>query len=74
MSREDLHFRLRIAPDIKEWIAAAAARNLRSMTAEINFALRERMMAATGDSFAGDAPAAASDTSARQGAAIDQRP
>ena len=72
MSREDLHFRLRIAPDIKAWIAVQAARNLRSMTAEINFALRERM-AATGEGFADTAPAAARDTSARQGADIHPR-
>lgn len=72
MSKADQHFRLRIAPDIKAWIAAQAARNLRSITAEINFALRERM-AATGDSFAGDAPAAARDTSALPGADIHQR-
>jgi hypothetical protein len=72
MSREDLHFRLRIAPDIKAWIAAQAARNLRSITAEINFALRERM-AATGDSFAGTAPAAASDRTALAGGSIHQR-
>jgi len=73
MAREDQHFRLRIAPDIKEWVAAQAARNFRSVTAEINFALRERM-AATGEGLVNQAPAAARDTSARQGADIHQRP
>jgi len=72
MSREDLHFRLRIAPDIKAWIAAQAARNLRSMTAEINFALRERM-AATGDMVGADAPAAALNETALAGGPINPR-
>lgn len=53
--------------DLKAWIASEAARNLRSMTAEIVFALRERM-AATGDQLAGNAPVAATEKGARQGA------
>lgn len=72
MGREASHFRLRIAPDIKEWIAACAARNLRSMTAEINFALRERM-AATGEGFADTAPAAALNETALAGGPINPR-
>ncbi|WP_378948028.1 Arc family DNA-binding protein [Mesorhizobium sp. ANAO-SY3R2] len=35
MSREDLHFRLRIPEDLKQRIAVAASENHRSMTAEI---------------------------------------
>ena len=35
MSRDDLHFRLRIPAPLKEKIEAAAADNHRSMTAEI---------------------------------------
>lgn len=35
MSRDDLHFRLRIPPDLKERVEAAAKENKRSMTAEI---------------------------------------
>ncbi|PWR24576.1 Arc family DNA-binding protein [Zavarzinia aquatilis] len=35
MSREDLHFRLRIPPDLKNKIEAAATASHRSMTAEI---------------------------------------
>lgn len=35
MSRDDLHFRLRIPPDLKNRVEAAAADAKRSMTAEI---------------------------------------
>ena len=35
MAREDLHFRLRIPPDLKEKVEAAANSAKRSMTAEI---------------------------------------
>lgn len=35
MSRDDLHFRLRIPPALKARVQAAAAANRRSMTAEI---------------------------------------
>ncbi|SEG60984.1 hypothetical protein SAMN04488115_107296 [Bosea lathyri] len=72
MSREDSHFRLRLAPDIKAWISASAARNLRSMTAEVSFALRERM-AATGETLQGEAPAAALNQTALAGGSIYQR-
>ncbi len=45
MARTDPHFRLRIDPEIKQWIKKVAAQNFRSITAEINFALKERMEA-----------------------------
>jgi plasmid stability protein len=35
MSREDLHFRLRIPEDLKKRVEVAASENHRSMTAEI---------------------------------------
>lgn len=45
MGREDKHFRLRIPDDLMEWVKARAARNLRSVTAEVVFLLREEMVA-----------------------------
>ncbi|MEN6631787.1 MAG: Arc family DNA-binding protein [Candidatus Polarisedimenticolia bacterium] len=59
MARIDGHFRLRLPDDVKEWVRRNAERNMRSMTAEINFALRERMEAATGAKFGDQTPAAA---------------
>ena len=67
MARDDGYFRLRIPDDLKAKVAEAAAANHRSMTAEIVFALRERM-AAAGEQLAGDAPAAATVKGDRQGA------
>lgn len=59
MAREDAYFRLRIPDDVREWVRGSAEKNLRSMTAEIVFALRERMEAATGAKFGDQTPAAA---------------
>lgn len=73
MARTDPHFRLRIEPQLRDWVAAQAAKNRRSLTAEINSALHERMTAATGDSFAGDAPAAAQNDD-RVGRAVAHQP
>lgn len=64
MSREDEHFRLRIPGDIKKWVRARSVNNMRSMTAEIIFILREKMSAATGEGLANTAPAAASSNNA----------
>lgn len=36
MSKDDLHFRLRIPDDLKSKVESAAVQNRRSMTAEIN--------------------------------------
>lgn len=33
------HFKLRISPELRQWLKVQAARNLRSMTAEISVAL-----------------------------------
>lgn len=41
MSRDDLHFRLRIPPELKSKVQAAAKQNKRSMTAEIVSRLEE---------------------------------
>lgn len=41
MSREDLHFRLRIPEDLKKKVKEAADKNHRSMTAEIVARLKE---------------------------------
>lgn len=43
MARDDEHFRLRIPSDVKAWIAAESAKNLRSQTAEIVFLLKQAM-------------------------------
>lgn len=72
MAREDGYFRLRLPAEIKDWVAMQAERNFRSMTAEINFALRERM-ATTGEGLGNRAPVAASDETALQGGSINPR-
>lgn len=43
MSRTDLGLRVRIPPEMKEWLEREAAKNLRSMTAEVVLSVRERM-------------------------------
>lgn len=45
MSRDDTHFRLRIPPDLKEYIRACSLANQRSMNGEIIFALRQQQAA-----------------------------
>jgi len=47
MSREDLHFRLRIPAQLKEKVEKAAVRNHRSMTAEIISRLEKSFQHAT---------------------------
>lgn len=93
MSRYADQYIVRFPEGLRDLIKEAAARNRRSMNAEMIFHLEKAMLinearilfgdkaaaelaakvAATGDSFAGDAPAAARDTSARQGADIHPR-
>ena len=58
MAREDGHFRLRIPNDVKSWVRANAEKNMRSLTAEIVFTLREKMATAAGEGFADTSPAA----------------
>lgn len=43
MSRTDPGLRVRIPPEMKEWLEREAARNLRSMTAEVVLSVRQRM-------------------------------
>lgn len=68
MSREDLHFRLRLPADLKAEIEAAAEANAKSMTAEIVARLRDRE-ASLRDRFAGQALAGIAET--YLGAAVD---
>lgn len=49
MSREDLHFRLRIPAELKQSISDAADRNGRSMTAEIVHRLQSSLDGESGD-------------------------
>ncbi|WP_323012889.1 Arc family DNA-binding protein [Devosia sp.] len=58
MSRDDGHFRLRIPNDVKRWVKASAEQNMRSITAEIIFTLKEKMEKAAGDEIGVMAPAA----------------
>lgn len=67
-------FGLRMPLVLKNWLQSQARSNNRSMNAEINFALTERMeAAAAGTSPEKADPAAASDTTAQQGGASHQR-
>lgn len=59
--------KIRMPVDMKHWLEQEAARNLRSVTAEIVFSLRERMekaQAATGEKFGDRAPAAVNHSTA----------
>lgn len=49
MSRDDLHFRLRIPKDIKSWVKETASNNRRSMTSEIVFILETAMKKQKGE-------------------------
>lgn len=43
MARDDLHMRIRLPREVKEWISEQAERNVRSQTAEIVFILKTAM-------------------------------
>lgn len=73
MEQEMSRRTLRLPQDVSEFVRETAFRRRTSMNEEIVTALRERM-AATGEGLVNQAPAAARDTSARQGADIHQRP
>ncbi len=47
MGHEPSYLRIRIPPDLKEFIRESAAHNERSLNGEIVFALRERQKAAS---------------------------
>lgn len=72
MEQEMSRRTLRLPQDVSEFIRNTAFRRRTSMNEEIVSALRERM-AATGDSFAGTAPAAALNETALQGGPINPR-
>lgn len=62
MSKDRMQFKIAIPTEMKRWLAIEAARNMRSQSAEILVAIRERMerqTAATGEKFGDLAPAAA---------------
>ncbi len=40
--RTDVQFKIRIPPELKQWLEREAERNLRSVTAEIVLSVRER--------------------------------
>ena len=61
-------YKLNLPADVKAWVAAMAAKNLRSQSAEIIFALREKM--AAGEDFGEAAPAAGNDEAALPGGSI----
>lgn len=72
MEQEMSRRTLRLPQDVSEFVREQAYKRRSSINSEIINALRERM-AATGDSFAGTAPAAASDRTALAGGPINQR-
>jgi hypothetical protein len=51
-------FKLNIPADVKRWVEAQAAANMRSQSAEIIFTLREKMGRTAGEQFGDSAPAA----------------
>lgn len=57
MKRTDPQMRIRLPEDVKDWIEAEAARNMRTQNAEVVIAIREKM-ATAGASLATE-PAAA---------------
>lgn len=48
MNTQDVQFKLKLPPDVKQWVALEAARNMRSQAAEIILAVRAKMAAGTG--------------------------
>jgi len=48
MITQDVQFKLKLPPDVKQWVATEAARNMRSQAAEIILAVRAKMAAGNG--------------------------
>lgn len=48
MTRQDAQMRIRVPEDVKDWLKRESAQNLRTQSAEIVFALREKMAAGEG--------------------------
>lgn len=65
MNRNDPQLRVRLPKDAKDWVQEQARKNLRTQSAEIELAIRDRM-AATGDIVQDQAPVAVP-TNALQG-------
>ena len=64
MSRTDPQINVRVPPNVKRWLDDQAARNMRSLNAEVVLAIKEKM-ATTGSEFGDTSPAEAG-TSNRQ--------
>lgn len=64
---------VRLPGTLADWLVALKEREGSTVNFEIIRSIKERM-AATGEGLVNQAPAAARDTSARQGADIHQRP
>lgn len=62
-------FKINLPEDVKRWVAERAAGNLRSQSAEIIFALRQKMEEETGVGLANAAPVSASNNAALGGGA-----
>lgn len=60
-------FKLNIPVDLKRWVAAEAAKSMRSQSAQIIFLLREKMQTTAGNSLQATDPAVAVNTAALQG-------
>lgn len=43
MARDDLHLRVRLPKEEKEWLAASAKKNLRTQSAELVVIIRDKM-------------------------------
>lgn len=62
MNTQDVQFKLKLPPDVKQWVAVEAAKNMRSQAAEIILAVRAKM--AAGDNPGRNNPAAEANASA----------
>lgn len=60
-------FKLNLPDDVKRWVAGSAARNMRSQSAEIVFALREKMQMTAGANALDSSPAVIEQNGALQG-------
>lgn len=47
MGKAQTQFKVNIPEEVKQWLAAEAAKNLRSQTAEVILALKEKMRSQT---------------------------
>lgn len=61
-------FKLNLPADVKRWVQTRAAANMRSQSAEIVFALKEKMQMTAGEQGLDTAPAVINQNSTLQGA------